>query len=349
MPPENDDLRTALEEAFNAQEGGDTTPSSEAGRSEENTSEPVRTAAPTEKSEPAGTAPAGTEPAPAPGEAKLDGPKAEADGTPYERKQTDRAPESWRPATREHWSKLPPEVREEVMKRETEMNTFVQRTAAQRKIADQFVQIVQPYMGMIQSEGGNPLQAVNNLLQTAAFLRTGPQAQKAVLVAKLVKDFGISVEDLDRALVGEQVPDKPEDKINELLERRLAPVNQFIEQIQGVRQQRSQQVDQQVDQEIATFAQDPKNEFFKDVYNDMADLVEIAARRGQSLSLKDAYDKACLMSPAVQEAIRKRNDAKRSASSSVPLRGAAATASASKSGDDIRSDLEAAFETFAGR
>jgi hypothetical protein len=235
------------------------------------------------------------------------------------------------------------------MKRETEMNTFVQRTAAQRKIADQFVQIVQPYMGMIQSEGGNPLQAVNNLLQTAAFLRTGPQAQKAVLVAKLVKDFGISVEDLDRALVGEQVPDKPEDKINELLERRLAPVNQFIEQIQGVRQQRSQQVDQQVDQEIATFAQDPKNEFFKDVYNDMADLVEIAARRGQSLSLKDAYDKACLMSPAVQEAIRKRNDAKRSASSSVPLRGAAATASASKSGDDIRSDLEAAFETFAGR
>lgn len=346
MSAEKDDLRSALEEAYHAAEGGDDTPSPETGRSAEDTTEPLRTAAPTERSEPDGTARAATD-QPRPGEVRTDIPKTEADGTPYAR-HIERAPESWRPATREHWNKLPPEVREEVMKRETEMNQFVQRTSAQRKIADQFIQTVQPYMGMIRSEGGDPLTAVNNLLQTAAFLRTGPQAQKAVLVAKLVKDFGISVEDLDRALVGEQVPERPEDKINQLLEQRLAPVNQFIESIQGVRQQRSQQVDQQVDQEIAQFASDPKNEFFKDVYNDMADLVEVAARNGRTLSLKEAYEKACLMNPAVQEAIRVRNASKRSASSSVPLRGAPAGGAAPQ-GDDIRSDLERAFETLAGR
>jgi DNA-binding transcriptional MerR regulator len=278
---------------------------------------------------------------------KTDVPKAEADGTPYT-KPTERAPESWRPATREHWTKLPPEVREEVMKRETEMNQFVQRTSTQRKIADQFIQTVQPYMGMIQSEGGNPLTAVQNLLQTAAFLRTGPSGQKATLVAKLVKDFGISIEDLDRALVGEKVPEAPEDKINQLLEQRLAPVNQLLQQIQGVRQQRSQQVDQEVDTEIQQFAQDPTNEFFRDVYNEMADLVEIAARNGRSLSLKDAYDKSCMMSSSVQEVIRTRNASKKSASSSLAPRGAPA-GGASSPDDSVRGDLERAFETLAGR
>jgi DNA-binding transcriptional MerR regulator len=238
---------------------------------------------------------------------------------------------------------LPDAVREEVIKREREMDVYVQRTSAQRKIADQFVQTVQPYMGMIQAEGGNPIQTVQNLLQTAAFLRTGPAAQKAVMVAKLVKDFGISIEDLDRALVGEQVPENPEDKISQIIEQRLAPVNQFIEQIQGTRQQRERQVDSQVDTEIQQFAQNPANEFFKDVFLDMADLIEFAAKRGQTLPMKDAYDRACQMNPEVQKVLGERAAAKKRSSSSLPLRGAPASTGAQ--GDDLRSTIERAFDS----
>jgi hypothetical protein len=35
------------------------------------------------------------------------------------------------------------------------------------------------------------------------------------------------------------------------------------------------------------------HEFFSDVKDDMADMIEIAARRGQILPVKDAYEKAC--------------------------------------------------------
>jgi DNA-binding transcriptional MerR regulator len=345
MSADKDDLRSAIEEAFNEQQGATDAPSSETGGSEAHAEEPLRTAAPTERSEPVGDTKSTDQPAP--GEVEKEKPTAEADGTPYD-KTKDRAPEAWRPTSREHWAKLPPEVREEVNKREHEMYQFVQRTASQRKIADQFVNTVQPFLGMIQAEGSNPLVAVQNLLQTAAFLRTGPSGQKAQLVAKLVKDFGISVDDLDKALVGERVPEQPEDKFNALLEQRLAPVNQFIQQIQGARQQRVQQADTAVDTEINAFAQDPKNEFFRDVYNEMADLTEIAARNGRTLSLKDAYDKACQLNPAVQEALSKRMASKKAASGSLALRGAS-SGGAAASDDSVRGDLERAFETLAGR
>jgi hypothetical protein len=122
--------------------------------------------------------------------------------------------------------------------------------------------------------------------------------------------------------------------------------------IEGVRQQRTQQVDGTIDSEIKTFSQDKTNEFFLDVKNDMADLMQMSAERGKSLTLKQAYDKAVSMNEEVQSVISKRKAesvaAAKKAGSSLPARGAPPAAPASK-GDDLRGDLLSAFETLANQ
>jgi hypothetical protein len=189
---------------------------------------------------------------------------------------------------------------------------------------------------------------VQDLLNTATFLRTGPPVQKAILVAKLVKDFGISIEDLDRALVGEKIPEDPNAKIMEILDQRLAPVNQLLQTVNQTRAQQEQAVSLEMDQEIAAFATDPKNEFFIDVKDEMADLVELAAKRGRPITLQQAYDRAVAMDPEIQAAIRARVAAKKNAGGSLPQRGPS-TGVPDAANRSVRGDIEAAFDTLASR
>lgn len=350
MPPENDDLRSALEEAFNAQEGGDDTPSSEAGGSTENTEESLRTAAPTERSEPVGDTTESTDqPAPSGEVKKTEAPKAEADGTPY--KNLERAPESWKPVAKESWAKLPAEVREEVARREREIVMTLQNTAGARRLAEQYHQAVAPFEMMVRAENTDMITATRELFGQAAILRIGTPVQKAQLVAGVIKRFGVPIKDLDALLVGDTVPDE-DSKIAQIIQQQLAPVRQFMSTIEGVKQQRAQQVDSTIDTEIQSFAKDKANEFFFDVKEDMADLMEVAARQGRSLTLKQAYDKAIAMNEGVQQAISKRKQeqvasAKR-AGSSLPSRGAP-PASGESQGDNLRADLLAAMDSVANQ
>lgn len=350
-------LREALEKAYDDTERT-TAGSSEAGGPSSHTEEPVRNTAPTERSEPTTTVAASDEPGTRTTDdpsAKLDAQKRDEGAAGLEKlegsqipKELERAPESWKPVAREFWQKLPLEARQEIQRREADMNQFVQRTSAQRKIADAFINTVNPFMGMIQAEGGDPISTVSNLLQTAAFLRTGPAVQKAQMVAKLVKDFGISIQDLDAALAGADLPPDPDAKLQQLLDQRLAPVNQLLSTVQQARAQREQMTDAAVDQEIIAFAQDPKNEFFADVKDEMADMVELAARRGRTMTLAQAYERAVANDPEIQATIKKRLESKKAAGSSLQQRGPNMGASDTK-GRSLRADLEFAFDTVANQ
>ena len=99
------------------------------------------------------------------------GPKAEPKAAPQER-----APASWRPDVREHWSRLPPEVRAEVARREREMQATLQDTAEARRFSEQLQNVIRPYEMFIKAENSNPLQAIDNLMSTAARLRTGTRS-----------------------------------------------------------------------------------------------------------------------------------------------------------------------------
>jgi len=222
-------------------------------------------------------------------------------------------PNSWRASAREHWGKLPPEVRQEVARREAETEKVLSASAESRKFSQQFHQTVAPYANLIRAQNSTPLAAVQNLMGTAAALTTGTPEQKAAVVTNIIKSYGIDIAILDKVLAGAvgtdgkvsgQVPG-----LEEAIQRHLAPVSQFMTEVQQARQKRGQELQQSVAQEIDAFEKDPVNEFFRDVREDMADIMDLAAKRGQEMTMKQAYARAVAANPQISAIVSQRKAA----------------------------------------
>lgn len=229
-----------------------------------------------------------------------------------------KAPASWKPAVREHWGKLPPEVRAEVSRREKEAALAVQQGAEHRKVAEAFQSTIQPYRAFIQ---GEPTQVVGNLLQTAVVLQTGTPQQKAAIAAQIVKGYGVDIEHLAAALDG-QAPPQQAQQAQQFRDPRF---DQFLGQLQQVQQQRSQQTRAEAARHLEEFA--TKAEFLDDVGPAMADLMAMARQRGQPMSMEDAYEVACLASPDVRPLYQQRKAAQEAANARASTQRARAAAS----------------------
>lgn len=294
-----------------------------------------------------------------PTEAKSDGIQAGPKSSP---KAESRAPASWHPETREHWAALPEAVRTEVARREREVQTTLKETAEARKYAEQIERTIAPYQMFIKAENSNPLQAIDNLMSTAARLRTGSSQDIAQLVSGLVKQFGVGrfgqsfIEQLDSALVGE-IPrvDAQQQQLQQAMQQQLAPIQQFMSQHQNAQAQAQQNVTRQAEGEVLDFME--KAEFAEDVREDMADLMEMAQRRGRDLSLGDAYRQACAGNERVRSVLVGRQKsqgaqkltgaAQRAKSAAVSVSGAPAMGAPQQGAVDVRSAIEAAIASHS--
>jgi hypothetical protein len=277
---------------------------------------------------------------------------------PGPRQQPDRAPQAWRPETREHWGQLPEPVRAEIQRREVEVQRTLQESSEARKAYDAVMRTIQPYEAFIKAENSNPLQAIDNLMSTAARLRTGTAPELAQLVAGIVNQFGTGrfgnqfIELLDGALAG-QTPrvDPQQAALEQALNQRLAPVQQMLTQFQQAQLAQQQMVTQKAQSEVGQFLQ--RAEFGEDVREEMADLLETAQRRGQELSLVDAYKKACMLNDRVRSVLQGRAKsrgaqtqtavAQRARQAAVSVTGAAPAGALRQDPTDVRSAIEAAI------
>lgn len=277
-----------------------------------------------------------------------------------------RAPISWTPEERQGWENIPAHHQAAIMRREREIDATLRQTAADRKFAQEVNQVIQPYMGMIEAEGGTPVTAIRDVMRTAAALRTSPPTQKAQLVADLVLNFGIDPQMLDQVLVhrlqGRPMPQDPMFPVMQQLDERLKPITEFMNSLQQQRQTALQRTQAEVEQTLEQFLGDPNNEFARDVAGDMADILELAAKRGQVMSLQDAYSRATMLHPSISKIIEGRRNAQgaaqqtaaarraRNAAVSVGGDGAPSGSSEDESdSDDIRSALGAAIKQHSGR
>ena len=270
----------------------------------------------------------------------------------------DRAPASWKPDIREHWGALPEGVRAEIQRREVEVQRTLQETAEARKTAEAVMKTIAPYEAFIKAENSNPLQAIDNLMSTAARLRTGTAPELAQLVAGIVNQFGIGrfgnsfIEQLDSALAG-QAPkvDPQQSAIEQVLNQKLAPVQQMLTQFQQAQLMQQQQVQERAVSEVEQFL--AQAEFGNDVREDMADILEVAQRRGINMSLQDAYKKAVMMNDNVRSVLTQRAQAQkaqsqtqaaqRARSAAVSVSGAAPMGGMQAPATDVRSAIEAAI------
>jgi len=270
----------------------------------------------------------------------------------------DRAPQAWRPEVREHWAQLPEPVRAEIARRESEHARFIQESSEARKTTEALMKTIAPYEAFIRAENSNPIQAIDNLMSTAARLRTGTAPELAQMMAGLVNQFGTGrfgngfIEMLDSALAGQAPKQDPQQAaIEQVLNQRLAPVQQMLTQFQQAQLAQQQQVASSAQNEVSDFLS--RAEFGEDVREDMADLMEAATRRGQTLSLADAYKKACLMNDNVRSVIAQRvraqgaqqgtQAAQKARSAAVQVSGAAPMGALKQDPTDVRSAIEAAI------
>lgn len=355
MPPEEPSVREALDAAITA---------SEAPPAEAPAPSPAPAPAPAEHAE-----------APAPAEEHGDKPQevqAETEGKPKAMSPASppedpyaEAPKSWRTGSRVHWAGIPKEAKDEIIRRDREVFRIFGESANARKLAGEFQQVVQPYLARIQSGNQSPLQAVRNLLDYDHALATSPPQRKAQLAAQLIKDYGIDIRELDAALSGTPMADPVQAAIDRALAERLQPFNQYIQNQQQQEQYRNQGYVEEASQVVERMSSDnTKFPHFEQVREDMADLVEVAAKRGLYLDPQQAYNRAVAMNSelgarvaaqqqaesARQAASVQHARAQKALTASSSVAGApTGTPGAGGSGGSVRDAVEAAFNSVTSR
>ena len=357
-------LREALSSAIEAEEVKDETPATPVVTPESVESAPADIAEASDTSTDAGTPPTEAAAPEAAQEVKPTPVEPTAKKAAEEAKQhrIDRAPTSWKKEAKGEWAALPVHIRQEVHKREAEINRVLQQSAPDRQLAEQFKQAVTPFMSLVQQRGLDPVTAAKNLFEADHKLSTGHPRDKAQYLAQLIMDYGINVEDLDTALAplmrgkqGQQAgaqdaqggPDI-QALIQQQLQQALAPIMQE-------RQQSQQRAAYEVEQTVESMALDPKYPFFDEVRIDMADLIDLSARKGIPLSLDEAYNRAVRMNPdtygqlerqsTVSAATQAHQAALKAKAAGSSISGAPAGGGGQFNGGDgsLRGAIEAAF------
>jgi hypothetical protein len=241
-----------------------------------------------------------------------------------------------------------------------EVEKVLKETAPLREQIQEIQSVVSPFMARIQAAGVTPVQAMHELFKADFVLATGTPQSKAQMLAKLVNDYGVSIEDLDAAIVasmqGRQQQQQPQgfdpNYVNQLVQQQL---QQALAPIYQERQQREQAVVQQAAQTVEQMALNPQFPYFEDVRQEMADLIEVASKRGVVLSLEDAYTKAVAINPDISgqqsrqatmtQANQQHQQAQRAKLAASSVNGAPASGgSQSFAGDgSMRGAIEAAF------
>jgi hypothetical protein len=106
-------------------------------------------------------------------------------------------------------------------------------------------------------------------------------------------------------------------------------VDQLFAQMEQAKHQRAQQEAQAADDAVVEFAK--THEFTDDVREDMADIIEIAERRGQKLDLETAYKRAIGMNEEISNVVRQREAAKQATTAKAATSKARAAASSVRS------------------
>jgi hypothetical protein len=229
----------------------------------------------------------------APVEAKPLEPKPEA-GPPV------KAPQSWKPQAREAFAKAPPEVQQEVMRREAEIARALQEAAPVRQFAQQVQQSLAPYEGIARASGMDAMTWAGQALQTFAGLHQGTPQYRAEIIAKAINAYGIDVDAVNAVMQGQApqahaAPQQPPQDVSRLV------------------QQEFQRVAQEAQQQRATSAweqfQASAPEFLDDVKDDMRFILEREGAANRNMTYQQAYDRAVKLNEDVSAILAQRKAA----------------------------------------
>ncbi|MFC3228784.1 hypothetical protein ACFOGJ_16185 [Marinibaculum pumilum] len=198
----------------------------------------------------------------------------------------------------------------------------LQEAAAANEFKRAFDNVVNPFLPMIEAEGGNPIAAVASLLQTAAVLRQGTPQQKAQLLGQVAQQFGISIDDIDEA----PPVQRPDPVVAQLQQQ----VQQLRSGLSGFVQSQQQRERESIGKAWADFA--ASNDFAADLEADMARLIQSGAATGSTHAetLSNAYRMALATRDDLQQQVNAKREAERRKAEEAKAREAAEKARKAK-------------------
>ena len=236
-------------------------------------------------------------------------------------------PKTWRPEAAAKFATLPPEVQQEVLKREEDIFKGLESYKADASIGKALKGVVQPYLQMFQSQGIDPMQQVSGLMRAHVALATGTPEQKQQFFQHLAKEYGVDL-GTEAPYVDPQVAG---------LQKQLSDLQS---RLHGREQHEANEARSKLQAEIDSFASDPAHQYFDEVANDIAGLL----RSGAAKDLKDAYDKAIWANPITRakEQARLTADAETKAKAEAAER---AKQARKATGANVKSSAKAASGT----
>lgn len=200
-----------------------------------------------------------------------------------------KAPNAWSGPAKAKFATLPPDIQQEISKREADVEKGFTKLDEDRQFGKQFRDTIIPYMAMIQAEGSTPHAAVQSLLNSAYQLRTATPAAKGAMLIGLAKQYGADLNAGFQMVQSGQMPQaQPAQRSNAELPRQ--DVSTLVKQ-----ELETAQLKQQID----AFEGDAANIHYAIVKPQMAALLQ----GGQAQNLKEAYDQACWANPTIRSTL----------------------------------------------
>ena len=272
---------------------------------------------------------------------EADKPAADATPAPAPAPGALKVPASWRPEAKAEFDKLPDVVKAEVIKREEDILRGIGQYRAAADFGTALGNAMKPYEQVMRQHNIDPVRHVGELFDIHQRLALGtPEVKQATLLA-LAKNFGIAMPSApsseDSPWVDPEVKTLRE-QIQQLQSMHTQLVDQQTRREQAQTQAQQAQVRQQLSTELNAFASDPENAFFDEVADDMAVLIQ----SGRAPSLKQAYELAMRMNPAVQEKENLRIAAKEASKKQGATAAAAAKTTAARNATGVNVKSKAA-------
>jgi hypothetical protein len=264
-----------------------------------------------------------------------------------------KAPTSWKGEAQSKWDALPPEIKAEVHRRESDFHNGIKQY---KQEADTFKLLdaeIRPYEALIRSSGTNAQSLIRDFMATAYQLKTGSPEAKVETVLNIAKAWGVDLGLLpavqERVEAGQPVV-SPEYR---QLEQQFNQLRETVTQREQ-REKQEREAAETAEREAVvreTQAWAVGKEHYETVKLDMAALLG----SGRASDLDDAYNKATWAHPEVrgkliaqqQEANNKQAAAtaaaaKQAASTNVKPRGTPPAKPATKVGT-MEDTLRAAY------
>lgn len=182
-------------------------------------------------------------------------------------------PSSWAKEHHESWAQIPQAAQDYIELREKQMLDGIEQYKQGHAFGNEVARAVEPFLDMLQAHGVNEIEAISNLMQWNQTLQTGNLEQRQQAFIALGTNLGLIPQE------GQQQIDPRTQELQQRLDR--------------IENQAYQQNYQRIASEIESFANDPKNEYFEEVADDLI----LMMKSEPKLDLKTAYDRAVWANP----------------------------------------------------